>query len=345
MSATPALRIASLGLLASLCALSTACKETSISEVPVDVVRIDLSASTVTVDVGSTASVTATPKSGSGQSLTARTVQFSSSNPSVAAVTASGNTVQITGASAGTATITATSGGVSGTVSVTVRIPNLTLNIENHLYSPVVITVNGSQLGQVGARTLNATQPTLRTFQIPGTAQFTLEWDLVRPVIQNTTTPIGEAMGGLFNVTVETSTTFDFAIDNDVGGTVYFAPLITNNTTARLLMGVNFGRAEENRCNCVVPAFSSDIYLGYYRLFPDTEIRGYNDGSNYTGNWVFWTGTQVNAAVGVLTGLAPLVTNVTPAPGGVAVPSLTSARMPAALNLPVRSTGRDDVRR
>lgn len=331
------LRIAGLGLIAALSGNLAACKEAEISEVPVDVGRVDLSAGSFSVDVGSSVALTATPKSQSGKSLTARPVQFSSSNPSVAQVAGNGQSAQVTGISAGTAVVTATSGSASATANVTVILPNIVINIDNHLISPVTITVNSSVLGTVPARTVSATVPVRQTFQIPGTSQFTLDWDLVRPTIQNTNTPLGEQMGGRFDVTVTTQTTFDVTVDNEIAGTVYFAPVITNNTAARLLMAVNFDLSGENRCNCVVPANATSIYFGYYTLYSNSNVRGYVDGSNYTGGWVFWTAAQINAGMMPLSGVTPLVTNVAPGPGSSGVQGETGALSGSALAAPVRA--------
>jgi hypothetical protein len=336
MPAMNAVRFASLALLASIGAALAGCKETSTSEVPVDVDRIDFGSGSISVEVGSTASVTAVPKSSSGNSLTARAVQFSSSNPSVLQVSASGQTAQLTGVTAGSATVTATSGGVSNTVSVTVTRPDLSVNVDNHLLSPIEISVNGTLIGTVPARPMTASVPTRRTFQIPGAAQFTLDWDLVRPTIPNTSVALGEQIGGRFEMTVGNETSFDFIVDNEIAGTFYFAPVVTNNTVARLLMLVNFGLASENRCNCVVSENSTNVYFGYYELFSNSEVRAYSDGSNYTGTYVFWTGAQINSAVQILTGITPLVTNVTPEPGTSAAQGDVSSIASPEMRLPVR---------
>jgi hypothetical protein len=344
MPAMNALRFASLALVASIAAGLAGCKETSVSEVPVEVDRIDFGSNSISVEVGSTASVTAVPKSSSGQSLTARTVQFSSSNPSVLQVTGSGQTAQLTGVAAGTASVTATSGSASNMVSVTVTRPDLALNVDNHLLSPIEVSVDGTVIGTVPARPIAAAVPTRRTFQIAGTPQFTLDWDLVRPTIPNSSVGLGEEVGGRFEMTVGNQTSFDFIVDNEIAGTVYFAPVITNNTVARLLMLVNFGLASENRCECVVSANSTNVYFGYYELFSNSEVRAYADGSNYTGTYVFWTGAQINAAAQMLTGITPLVTNITPEPGTSAAQGGVSIIASPELRLPVRA-GRGDTGR
>jgi Bacterial Ig-like domain (group 2) len=137
------------GLALALLAAITGCKDEKITDVPVDVDRVDVSTASITLQVGQSTSVSAVAKSQSGQSLTARTIQWSSSNAAVASVTAAG---QITGVSSGTATINASAGSVSGSVNVTVIAPPH-INV-----SASVITFSTGQGGQAPApQTVNIT--------------------------------------------------------------------------------------------------------------------------------------------------------------------------------------------
>jgi uncharacterized protein YjdB len=81
------------------------------------VASVVVSPAAVSITVGRTAQLTATPKDANGNSLTGRVVTWASSAPGVATVSASG---LVTGVAAGTATLTATSEGKSGTATVTV---------------------------------------------------------------------------------------------------------------------------------------------------------------------------------------------------------------------------------
>src|SRR4029077_18136350 len=77
--------------------------------------------------VGATVQLTATPKDALGNPLSGRVVTWSSSNPAVATVSASG---LVTGVAAGSATITATSEGQSGTSALTVtNVPVATVTV------------------------------------------------------------------------------------------------------------------------------------------------------------------------------------------------------------------------
>src|SRR2546429_5916243 len=72
---------------------------------------------TLTVGVGATAQLTATPRDANGAFLAGRSVTWASSNTAVATVNTTG---LATGVAAGQATITATSGRRSGTAPLTV---------------------------------------------------------------------------------------------------------------------------------------------------------------------------------------------------------------------------------
>src|SRR6266496_3833718 len=84
------------------------------------VASVTVSPSTVTLQVGGTAQLTATLKDSAGRTLSGRTITWSSDSASVATVSASG---LVTAVKAGTATIRATSEGKSGTAVVTVTTP------------------------------------------------------------------------------------------------------------------------------------------------------------------------------------------------------------------------------
>jgi uncharacterized protein YjdB len=83
----------------------------------VPVASVTVTPSTASVTVGQTVPLTATPRDASGNPLTGRVIGWSSSDNSIATVSASG---VVTGVATGVATITATSEGQSGTAAVTV---------------------------------------------------------------------------------------------------------------------------------------------------------------------------------------------------------------------------------
>src|SRR5205085_6463075 len=84
---------------------------------PAPVATVTLAPASATVNEGQTLQLTATLKDASGNTLTGRSITWSSSNSSAATVSASG---LVRGVVAGSATITATSEGQSGTSAITV---------------------------------------------------------------------------------------------------------------------------------------------------------------------------------------------------------------------------------
>lgn len=87
----------------------------TVSSIPVASVQV--TPTTLSLQAGGSAQLTATPRDAGGNSLTGRVVVWSSSSDAIAVVSSTG---RVTAVSAGNAVITATSDGVSGTSSVTV---------------------------------------------------------------------------------------------------------------------------------------------------------------------------------------------------------------------------------
>jgi uncharacterized protein YjdB len=89
----------------------------AITVIVVPVASVAVSPSSATIGVGATQQLSATPKDAGGNSLTGRTVTWSSDNTAAATVSSSG---LVGGVAAGSATITATCEGKSGTCAITV---------------------------------------------------------------------------------------------------------------------------------------------------------------------------------------------------------------------------------
>jgi len=83
------------------------------------VVSVTVSPASASVAVGQTVQLSATPKDGSGSTLTGRVVTWATSNAAVATVNGSG---LVAGVAVGSATITATSEGINGTAALTVTL-------------------------------------------------------------------------------------------------------------------------------------------------------------------------------------------------------------------------------
>ena len=87
--------------------------------------RIDLSPASASIFVGKTSTFTATPKDVDGAVVTGKSVTWTSSDQSIAAVSAG----VVTGAKPGSATITAAVGSVQNTATVTVLAPVATIDL------------------------------------------------------------------------------------------------------------------------------------------------------------------------------------------------------------------------
>src|SRR5213076_1246794 len=93
----------------------------SVTVTQVPVATVSVSPPTASIQQGQTVQLTATLKDANGNTLSGRTVTWSSSSTSVATVSTSG---LVSGVTPGSATITATSEGKSGTSSITVTAPS-----------------------------------------------------------------------------------------------------------------------------------------------------------------------------------------------------------------------------
>ncbi len=201
----------------------------------------------------------------------------------------------------------ATSGSYQLTFSTTSAPPpppsgnTATVAVTNQLIYPIIVRANGNTLGQVAAGGTAS-----QTISVG--SSLTVTFELVRPTLSGT--PLGNEMAGTFQTMSITAPTnsFTYTVDNVIGTTPYFAPRVNNNTNVPLLMGVNMGLSSENRCNCVAPAFQQNTVFGYYRLFSNSNVRGYRTGSNYSGPFIFWNVST--AEVG--TGIVRLTANIAP---------------------------------
>jgi len=120
---------------------------------PATVASVTMSQPAASMDVGATLVLTATPKDGSGNTLTGRATTWSSSNINVASVSDG----SVTAAAVGTATITATIDGKTATTEVTVHLaPVATVTV-----SPSTRTIIVSGVAQLTATLKDAHDNTL----------------------------------------------------------------------------------------------------------------------------------------------------------------------------------------
>jgi hypothetical protein len=134
--------------LVSLCTVAfAACSGDSSG--PPAVASVAVSSPGTDIIVGQTASLTATPKDAKGNTLTNRTVAWTSSSQAIATVSSTG---VVTGVGPGNATITATIEGKTGTAGVTVVIPP----VATVTVTAVATTLQAGQTTQASAVTRDA---------------------------------------------------------------------------------------------------------------------------------------------------------------------------------------------
>lgn len=242
-------------------------------------ITVTVSPSSSSVQAGASVPLTATVTGTSDPR-----VSWSTSDATIASVSPVG---VVQGIRAGTAIISATSmadpsRSGSATVLVGSAPPATTeLLITNSLLNPINISVNGTVVGSVPA---NETRRT--TVQRSGSLN--VAWDLVRT---RTTSgvEVGDVLGGVFDPISNPGATVSLTVDTRIGDQFIFSPVIVNNTSTTLLMGVNEGLQSQSRCNCTVPGLSSGTRIGYYKLFSNSNVRAYRSGSGYTGSYIFWS--------------------------------------------------------
>lgn len=89
---------------------------------PAAVARIEMSPPSVVFDVGANSTITATPKDASGTAVAGKVVRWLTSDGSIVDGSVDGNTAIIQGVSAGNANVTADVDGITGTVTVQVKV-------------------------------------------------------------------------------------------------------------------------------------------------------------------------------------------------------------------------------
>lgn len=144
--------------------------------------------------------------------------------------------------------------------------------IENILFSPVVVKINGINIGVVPADTTIFIQRGWLDKSV------VVDWQTVMPVENGKT--LGDSMGATFtDIGLNDGDTALYSIDAVVGSganvDLFFAPHITNNSTAPMQVGINMETTVENRTDVVVPGGTQARYIGYYLLVPNTNIRVY----------------------------------------------------------------------
>ncbi len=272
VSAGNAVILATLNGITGSAALSIAAP---VQVTPVALVRC--APASVTLPVGQTVALQGTAFDAAGNVLAGRPLSWLTSNAGVVSV--NGNGV-ITAVAPGVASVTVTAEGRSGTCVITVPAPvsQVTLVVSNQLIATVAISVQGTVVGTVPPQST-------RQATVISAPSLEVSFEVIEPRLGNRV--LGDRMSGRWTLTAPVGTV-NLTVDNVVGSTWYFAPLVTNLTGTSLLMAVNFGLQAENRCACVVPVGGQRVFLGYYRLFSNSMVHAFRDGSNYTGAYRYF---------------------------------------------------------
>lgn len=151
-----------------------------------------------------------------------------------------------------------------------------TVIVNNMLLAPVRVKLNGVDVGLV--------EPSSRR-SIPrgDLASVRVDWELVAPRIDGHV--IGDTMRAGFNaLRISDGETISFDIDNTIfDGTrdvSYYAPILSNSTSAPIVIGVNMDTPRELRLGALPPG-QKQRFIGYYRLEPGTGIRAYRPETPY----------------------------------------------------------------
>jgi hypothetical protein len=271
------------------------------STAPIAVASVDLTPVTNAIDLTQTVQLTATAKDAGGNALSGRAITWSQGNSAVAIVSSTG---LVSPVAPGTTSISATSEGRAGVASITVSLPSVTLLVTNQLVDAVAITVNGTPVGTVPASSTAQT-----AFLVSG--PMVVSYNLIRPLTSSATS-LGETMSGVYPTIQNASGTYTITVNNILGTQQYFSPLISNSGAYPILMVANWGLAAENRCNCTVPSGGSNVNIGYYRLFSNSEVRGYGTISGYgVGTYAFWNYTGFSSIVQSGSGVVLLTNSAT----------------------------------
>jgi hypothetical protein len=178
---------------------------------------------------------------------------------------------------------------------------SITLQFTNFLVYPASVSVNGAVVG-----TVNASSSASWTIPAPATLQ--VSFQLIQPSPWGV--PLGDPMAGSFSPVNSPQGTYSFNITNQIGNQTYFVPFVTNTTNSALLMDVNLGLPQENKCNCLAPPQGVNIAFGYYMLFSNSNVDAFPAGSGYSGNFLSFN--NFNSSVENQTGIVMLTVNQSP---------------------------------
>ena len=275
---------------------------TTITSSNVPVAAVTVSPASTSVVVGATVQLAAVTRDSAGNTLTGRTVTWTSSTNGLATISASG---LLAGVATGTVTITATSEGKSGTAAISVTAPNCLTSAGIWRNSPVP-----TQTGAFEAQ-FDATAATASTNAAVGLSNGpAADWTNLAAIVRfNSTGTIDARNGGDYAATTAipytAGTSYHFRLDVDLASHTYDIYVTPAGATEQLLGNAFAFRTEQ----AAVPALN---HLGL-----DT-----NGGS----------ATVCNVTVGVWTPLPPApVASVTMSPAATTVSGGGTVQLTATL--------------
>ena len=275
---------------------------TTIPSSNVPVAAVTVSPASTSVVVGATVQLAAVTRDSAGNTLTGRTVTWTSGTNGLATISASG---LLAGVATGTVTITATSEGKSGTAAISVTAPNCLTSAGIWRNSPVP-----TQTGAFEAQ-FDATAATASTNAAVGLSNGpAADWTNLAAIVRfNSTGTIDARNGGDYAATTAipytAGTSYHFRLDVDLASHSYDIYVTPAGATEQLLGNAFAFRTEQ----AAVPALN---HLGL-----DT-----NGGS----------ATVCNVTVGVWTPLPPApVASVTMSPAATTVSGGGTVQLTATL--------------
>jgi hypothetical protein len=148
--------------------------------------------------------------------------------------------------------------------------------ISNELVEPVEILLDGQMV-----HTLEAGRQD--SLILPRDRAVDVSWRLVRP--QQGRQEMGEEFEVLLSSGVRGGADTPSVITGVAPDRAMFAPRITNRTNRELVALVNPRTPVELRCNCVIPANSQNVHIGYYPLLENSTIRFFDARRAYRGQF------------------------------------------------------------
>ena len=111
----------------------------------------------------------------------------------------------------------------------------------------------------------------------------TVEWRLIRPR-QRDGREVGQEFSSIVSASARQQGGDRYSVIIGVAADrAMFAPLVTNRSNRALVAVINPGTPVEARCNCVIPARSRDVHIGYYPLLDNSTVRFFDARRPYQG--------------------------------------------------------------